>query len=159
MSVHSTSSCTSAVMVIGYTSSQLFSSCTFEFSAARCQCVFLVTYLERLLFFSCCKRMYVFFLTDWSSDYGGMRVYVAKDEDEEVRLVLGSLFMWYSILLYCYERSLTYSLLQLLSVSPSSNALSLVFCDKDTISFTKYINHRSSCTDTNFFAVFFIYQE
>ena len=26
--------------------------------------------------------------TDWTADYGGMRVYVAKDEEEEVRKVL-----------------------------------------------------------------------
>jgi Rps23 Pro-64 3,4-dihydroxylase Tpa1-like proline 4-hydroxylase len=78
--------------------------------------------LDLLLHFCC---------DDWSVDCGGMRVYVAKDEEEE-----------------------------LLSVSPSRNALSLVFCEQDTLSFTKYINHRNGCTDnSNFFTTYFTYQE
>ena len=44
--------------------------------------------------------------------------------------------------------------LQLLSVSPSRNALSLVYCDQDTLSFTKYINHRSNCTDSYIITAF-----
>ena len=50
---------------------------------------------------------------------------------------------------YCVYVSLCSKLLnvvivlQLLSVSPCSNALSLVYRDEDSLCFTKYINHRA----------------
>ena len=53
--------------------------------------------------------------------------------------------------IYCF------CILQLLSVFPSRNALSLVFCEQDTLSFTKYINHRTD--NCNFFTTPFTYQE
>ncbi|XP_064387306.1 prolyl 3-hydroxylase OGFOD1-like [Halichondria panicea] len=52
---------------------------------------------------------------DWSPDYGGVVSYIAKDADEE-----------------------------LLSIVPRPNALSLVYKEPDTLSFTKYVNHRAS---------------
>ena len=86
----------------------------------------------------------------WSGDCGGMKVYVARDEDEEV-----------SELTELLPDSMEVFPLasQLLSVSPSRNALSLVFCDKDTISFTKCINHRTNSSDSNFFCAAFTYKE
>ena len=75
-------------------------------------------------------------------------MYVARGEDEEVSL-LGQLL----------PDSVEFFPSQLLSVSPSGNALSLVFCDQDTISFTKYINHRTDFSDSNFFCAAFTYKE
>ena len=40
-------------------------------------------------------------------------------------------------------------ILQLLSVSPSSNALSLVYRDEESLRFTKYINHRAVLADSS----------
>lgn len=51
---------------------------------------------------------------DWDMDYGGFTSYIAKDEDEE-----------------------------LLTVSPENNCLALVYRDRETLKFVKYINHRS----------------
>ena len=76
-----------------------------------------------------------------------MRVYVARDEDEEV-----------SSLVLLLPDSLVL-VLQLLSVCPSGNALSLVFCDQDTVSFTKYINHRTKLSDSSLFCAAFTYKE
>lgn len=73
-------------------------------------------------------------------------MYVAKDEDEEV-----------SIITETFDLMLLIVFLQLLSVSPSRNALSLVFCDQETLSFTKYINHRTE--HSSFFPIAFTYLE
>ncbi|XP_066493351.1 prolyl 3-hydroxylase OGFOD1 [Tiliqua scincoides] len=51
---------------------------------------------------------------DWDMDYGGFTSYIAKGEDEE-----------------------------LLTVSPENNCLALVYRDRETLKFVKYINHRS----------------
>ncbi|NWI15360.1 OGFD1 hydroxylase, partial [Crypturellus soui] len=51
---------------------------------------------------------------DWDPEYGGFTSYIAKDEDEE-----------------------------LLTVNPENNCLALVYRDKETMKFVKYINHRS----------------
>ncbi|XP_038610639.1 prolyl 3-hydroxylase OGFOD1 isoform X2 [Tachyglossus aculeatus] len=50
----------------------------------------------------------------WEAEYGGFTSYIAKGEDEE-----------------------------LLTVNPENNSLALVFRDKETLKFVKYINHRS----------------
>ncbi|NXX82246.1 OGFD1 hydroxylase, partial [Urocolius indicus] len=52
---------------------------------------------------------------DWDPDYGGFTSYIAKGEDEE-----------------------------LLTVNPEDNCLALVYRDKETLKFVKYINQRSS---------------
>ncbi|XP_041379271.1 LOW QUALITY PROTEIN: prolyl 3-hydroxylase OGFOD1-like [Gigantopelta aegis] len=52
--------------------------------------------------------------TRWRQEYGGFTSYITKGEDEE-----------------------------LLTVTPQSNSLTLVYKDSDTLSFTKYINHRA----------------
>ncbi|XP_015729330.1 prolyl 3-hydroxylase OGFOD1 isoform X2 [Coturnix japonica] len=51
---------------------------------------------------------------DWDPAYGGFTSYIAKGEDEE-----------------------------LLTVNPEDNCLALVYRDKETMKFVKYINHRS----------------
>ncbi|XP_075289899.1 prolyl 3-hydroxylase OGFOD1 [Opisthocomus hoazin] len=51
---------------------------------------------------------------DWDPEYGGFTSYIAKGEDEE-----------------------------LLTVNPEDNCLALVYRDKETMKFVKYINHRS----------------
>ncbi|XP_053808469.1 prolyl 3-hydroxylase OGFOD1 [Vidua macroura] len=51
---------------------------------------------------------------DWDPEYGGFTSYIAKGEDEE-----------------------------LLTVNPEENCLALVYRDKETMKFVKYINHRS----------------
>uniref|UniRef100_A0A8C8VE04 Prolyl 3-hydroxylase OGFOD1 n=1 Tax=Pelusios castaneus TaxID=367368 RepID=A0A8C8VE04_9SAUR len=51
---------------------------------------------------------------DWDAEYGGFTSYIAKAEDEE-----------------------------LLTVNPENNCLALVYRDKETLKFVKYINHRS----------------
>ncbi|XP_008947209.1 PREDICTED: prolyl 3-hydroxylase OGFOD1, partial [Merops nubicus] len=51
---------------------------------------------------------------DWDPEYGGFTSYIAKGEDEE-----------------------------LLTVNPEANCLALVYRDKETMKFVKYINHRS----------------
>lgn len=60
--------------------------------------------------------------TDWLPEYGGFTSYIARDEDEE-----------------------------LLTVHPSPNALALVFRDRDTLKFLKYINCRANDRDSPFF--------
>ncbi|XP_031470764.1 prolyl 3-hydroxylase OGFOD1 [Phasianus colchicus] len=50
----------------------------------------------------------------WDPEYGGFTSYIAKGEDEE-----------------------------LLTVNPEDNCLALVYRDKETMKFVKYINHRS----------------
>ncbi|XP_030059563.1 LOW QUALITY PROTEIN: prolyl 3-hydroxylase OGFOD1 [Microcaecilia unicolor] len=51
---------------------------------------------------------------DWEAEYGGFTSYIAKEEDEE-----------------------------LLTMIPENNALALIYRDKETLKFVKYINHRS----------------
>ncbi|XP_069724792.1 prolyl 3-hydroxylase OGFOD1 isoform X1 [Phaenicophaeus curvirostris] len=51
---------------------------------------------------------------DWDPEYGGFTSYIAKGEDEE-----------------------------LLTVNPEENCLALVYRDRETMKFVKYINHRS----------------
>ncbi|XP_029464570.1 prolyl 3-hydroxylase OGFOD1 isoform X2 [Rhinatrema bivittatum] len=51
---------------------------------------------------------------DWEAEYGGFTSYIAKEEDEE-----------------------------LLTLYPENNALALIYRDKETLKFVKYINHRS----------------
>ncbi|NWX92040.1 OGFD1 hydroxylase, partial [Nothoprocta pentlandii] len=51
---------------------------------------------------------------DWDPEYGGFTSYIAKGEDEE-----------------------------LLTVNPENNCLALVYRDRETMKFVKYINHRS----------------
>ncbi|XP_074865100.1 prolyl 3-hydroxylase OGFOD1 [Carettochelys insculpta] len=51
---------------------------------------------------------------DWEAEYGGFTAYIAKDEDEE-----------------------------LLTVNPENNCLALVYRDKETLKFVKYVNHCS----------------
>ncbi|XP_039359118.1 prolyl 3-hydroxylase OGFOD1 [Mauremys reevesii] len=51
---------------------------------------------------------------DWDAEYGGFTSYIAKGEDEE-----------------------------LLTVNPENNCLALVYRDKETLKFVKYVNHRS----------------
>lgn len=68
---------------------------------------------------------------DWKMSYGGFTSYVAKGEDEE-----------------------------LLTVSPVDNTLSLVYRDKETLSFVKHINHL--CLERGphpFYDIQFIYYE
>ncbi|TFK00114.1 plasma protease C1 inhibitor [Platysternon megacephalum] len=51
---------------------------------------------------------------DWDAEYGGFTSYIAKGEDEE-----------------------------LLTVNPENNCLALIYRDKETLKFVKYVNHRS----------------
>lgn len=68
---------------------------------------------------------------DWCPAYGGSTVYIAKDEDEE-----------------------------LLSVSPSSNCLTLVYRDRDTLRFTKYLNHSAENSRAGqFYSMTMVYKE
>ena len=48
--------------------------------------------------------------------------------------------------------------MQLLSVSPVANALSLVYRDQVTLRFTKYLNHRARCHG-NYYSVEAVYGE
>jgi hypothetical protein len=61
----------------------------------------------------CLEGMLFFRAEEWSSDCGGFLTYIARDEDEE-----------------------------LLTVMPASNSLALVYRDKDTLRFLKYVNNR-----------------
>lgn len=72
------------------------------------------------------------------------------------------------IVLYCccYDNSVHYinvlyiSLLQLLTVTPQSNSLTLVYKDSDTLSFTKYINHRAEVpSNSMWYTVMTVYKE
>ncbi|XP_051485202.1 prolyl 3-hydroxylase OGFOD1 isoform X2 [Apus apus] len=73
---------------------------------------------------------------DWDPEYGGFTSYIAKGEDEE-----------------------------LLTVNPEDNCLALVYRDKETLKFVKYINHRSSARlgkqphRTGFWDFSFVYYE
>ena len=60
--------------------------------------------------------------TDWLPEYGGFTSYIAREEDEE-----------------------------LLTVHPAPNALALVFRDRETLKFLKYINYRANDRDCPFF--------
>ncbi|XP_040471746.1 prolyl 3-hydroxylase OGFOD1 [Falco naumanni] len=73
---------------------------------------------------------------DWDPEYGGFTSYIAKGEDEE-----------------------------LLTVNPEDNCLALVYRDKETVQFVKYINHRSLArlnkhpNRTGFWDFAFVYYE
>ncbi|NXP79085.1 OGFD1 hydroxylase, partial [Ramphastos sulfuratus] len=73
---------------------------------------------------------------DWDPDYGGFTSYIAKGEDEE-----------------------------LLTVNPEENCLALVYRDKETMKFVKYINHQSLArlkkhpNRTGFWDFSFVYYE
>ncbi|KAM6057690.1 prolyl 3-hydroxylase OGFOD1 [Chlamydotis macqueenii] len=73
---------------------------------------------------------------DWDAEYGGFTSYIAKGEDEE-----------------------------LLTVNPEDNCLALVYRDKETMKFVKYINHRSLArlkrhpNRTGFWDFSFVYYE
>ncbi|NXG44810.1 OGFD1 hydroxylase, partial [Psilopogon haemacephalus] len=73
---------------------------------------------------------------DWDPDYGGFTSYIAKGEDEE-----------------------------LLTVNPEENCLALVYRDKETMKFVKYINHQSLArlkkdpNRTGFWDFAFVYYE
>ncbi|NXD15468.1 OGFD1 hydroxylase, partial [Nothocercus nigrocapillus] len=73
---------------------------------------------------------------DWDPEYGGFTSYIAKGEDEE-----------------------------LLTVNPENNCLALVYKDKETMKFVKYINHRSLARlkkhpkTTGFWDFSFVYYE
>ncbi|NXP39470.1 OGFD1 hydroxylase, partial [Leiothrix lutea] len=73
---------------------------------------------------------------DWDPEYGGFTSYIAKGEDEE-----------------------------LLTVNPEDNCLALVYRDKETMKFVKYINHRSLArlnkhpNRTGFWDFSFVYYE
>uniref|UniRef100_A0ACB8E9T6 Prolyl 3-hydroxylase ogfod1 n=2 Tax=Sphaerodactylus townsendi TaxID=933632 RepID=A0ACB8E9T6_9SAUR len=72
----------------------------------------------------------------WNVDWGGFTSYIAKDEDEE-----------------------------LLTVNPEDNCLALVYRDRDTLKFVKYINHPSlkrtaaQAETTGFWDFCFVYYE
>ncbi|NWR56668.1 OGFD1 hydroxylase, partial [Bucorvus abyssinicus] len=72
----------------------------------------------------------------WDPDYGGFTSYIARGEDEE-----------------------------LLTVNPEDNCLALVYRDKETMKFVKYINHRSLArlekhpTRAGFWDFSFVYYE
>ncbi|PKK23190.1 2-oxoglutarate and iron-dependent oxygenase domain containing 1, transcript variant X3 [Columba livia] len=72
----------------------------------------------------------------WDPEYGGFTSYIAKGEDEE-----------------------------LLTVNPEENCLALVYRDKETMKFVKYINHRSLAhlkkhpNRTGFWDFSFVYYE
>ncbi|NWS17726.1 OGFD1 hydroxylase, partial [Pachyramphus minor] len=72
----------------------------------------------------------------WDPEYGGFTSYIAKGEDEE-----------------------------LLTVNPEDNCLALVYRDKETLKFVKYINHRSLARPnkhpdrTGFWDFSFVYYE
>uniref|UniRef100_A0A8D0B1Q7 Prolyl 3-hydroxylase OGFOD1 n=1 Tax=Salvator merianae TaxID=96440 RepID=A0A8D0B1Q7_SALMN len=72
----------------------------------------------------------------WDADYGGFTSYIAKGEDEE-----------------------------LLVVNPENNCLALVYRDRETLKFVKYINHYSlerteaSQEQTGFWDFCFVYYE
>ncbi|XP_075017320.1 prolyl 3-hydroxylase OGFOD1 [Calonectris borealis] len=74
--------------------------------------------------------------TYWDPEYGGFTSYIAKGEDEE-----------------------------LLTVNPEDNCLALVYRDKETMKFVKYINHRSLArlkkhpNRTGFWDFSFVYYE
>lgn len=76
----------------------------------------------------------VFFCSSkgWHQNYGGFTSYIAKGEDEE-----------------------------LLSINPVENALALVYRDKDTLKFVKYVNrHMSTSQDvTEFYDFSVVYYE
>ncbi|KAM9626130.1 prolyl 3-hydroxylase OGFOD1 isoform 2-T2 [Morphnus guianensis] len=73
---------------------------------------------------------------DWDPEYGGFTSYIAKGEDEE-----------------------------LLTVNPEDNCLALVYRDKETMKFVKYINHHSLArlkkhpNRTGFWDFSFVYYE
>ncbi|XP_009944477.1 PREDICTED: prolyl 3-hydroxylase OGFOD1-like, partial [Leptosomus discolor] len=73
---------------------------------------------------------------DWDPEYGGFTSYIAKGEDEE-----------------------------LLTVNPEDNCLALVYRDKETMKFVKYINHQSLArlkkhpNKTGFWDFSFVYYE
>ncbi|RLW01164.1 hypothetical protein DV515_00008205 [Chloebia gouldiae] len=73
---------------------------------------------------------------EWDPGYGGFTSYIAKGEDEE-----------------------------LLTVNPEDNCLALVYRDKETMKFVKYINHRSLArlnkhpNRTGFWDFSFVYYE
>uniref|UniRef100_A0A8D0EX73 2-oxoglutarate and iron dependent oxygenase domain containing 1 n=1 Tax=Strix occidentalis caurina TaxID=311401 RepID=A0A8D0EX73_STROC len=73
---------------------------------------------------------------DWDPEYGGFTSYIAKGEDEE-----------------------------LLTVNPEDNCLALVYRDRETMKFVKYINHRSLAhlnkhpNRTGFWDFSFVYYE
>ncbi|VDI51714.1 Hypothetical predicted protein [Mytilus galloprovincialis] len=67
----------------------------------------------------------------WSEEYGGFTSYIAKGEDEE-----------------------------LLSVYPTENSLSLVYRDKGTLKFVKYLNHKVTQMPTKgFYDILSVYRE
>uniref|UniRef100_A0A8C9VY50 2-oxoglutarate and iron-dependent oxygenase domain containing 1 n=1 Tax=Scleropages formosus TaxID=113540 RepID=A0A8C9VY50_SCLFO len=72
----------------------------------------------------------------WQADFGGFTSYIASGEDEE-----------------------------LLTVSPESNSVALVYRDKETLKFVKHVNHRSlelersSPRGTSFYDFSFVYYE
>ncbi|XP_060109644.1 prolyl 3-hydroxylase OGFOD1 [Heteronotia binoei] len=72
----------------------------------------------------------------WDVEWGGFTSYIAKDEDEE-----------------------------LLTINPENNCLALVYRDRDTLKFVKYINHRSlkqtaaQAETTGFWDFCFVYYE
>ncbi|XP_054856659.1 prolyl 3-hydroxylase OGFOD1 [Eublepharis macularius] len=72
----------------------------------------------------------------WDVEWGGFTSYIAKDEDEE-----------------------------LLTVNPENNCLALVYRDRDTLKFVKYVNHRSlewtatQAEKTGFWDFCFVYYE
>ncbi|KFM05846.1 2-oxoglutarate and iron-dependent oxygenase domain-containing protein 1, partial [Aptenodytes forsteri] len=73
---------------------------------------------------------------DWDPEYGGFTSYIAKGEDEE-----------------------------LLTVNPEDNCLALVYRDKETMKFVKYINHcslarlKKHANRTGFWDFSFVYYE
>nr|XP_033797183.1 prolyl 3-hydroxylase OGFOD1 [Geotrypetes seraphini] len=73
---------------------------------------------------------------DWEVEYGGFTSYIVKEEDNE-----------------------------LLTVIPENNALALIYRDKETLKFVKYINHRSidqkenNLCRTGFWDFSFVYYE
>ncbi|NXD72824.1 OGFD1 hydroxylase, partial [Eolophus roseicapillus] len=77
-----------------------------------------------------------FLFQDWDPEYGGFTSYIAKGEDEE-----------------------------LLTVNPEDNCLALVYRDKETMKFVKYVNHRSLArlnkhpNRTGFWDFSFVYYE
>ncbi|XP_044290039.1 prolyl 3-hydroxylase OGFOD1 isoform X2 [Varanus komodoensis] len=72
----------------------------------------------------------------WDAEYGGFTSYIAKGEDEE-----------------------------LLTINPEANCLALVYRDRETLKFVKYINHRSlkqtatQPEQTGFWDFCFVYYE
>lgn len=69
------------------------------------------------------------------------------------------LLVWGCVVGMCLFEALTSSL-QLLTVFPQSNSLAVVYRDKDSLCFTKYINHRANPLAMAHFHTFsFVYRE